>query len=294
MVDRHPDWTLEIIYTTICGDLNDAWQSRCMCHSERVKLALRAGYFFDMWGTYLDRCGYKRTQYYLSREFADIANILIDGLLSLIIIYRDYVDGYYPLLPWLHSTEPCEHVFGEARRQVKDFTMLDFYYMYPKLAVKLREAVLRGRSSDPKARANGYCHKYFDMHGLDLLALANFPSDEEIGCMAKEAAQEAESLVRLLGINPAQLLRSTAGVSQTMLPSIRTWYEDPVSDNDEDEDESGNESTYDDENDDAEELQALMDAEEQTSEPRTNKQDDEILALTCASLAVTADDLIKV
>lgn len=112
--------------------------------------------------------------------------------------------------------------------------------------------------------------------------------------MAKEAAQEAESLVRLLGINPAQLLRSTAGVSQTMLPSIRTWYEDPVSDNDEDEDESGNESTYDDENDDAEELQALMDAEEQTSEPRTNKQDDEILALTCASLAVTADDLIKV
>ena len=45
---------------------------------------------------------------------------------------------------------------------------------------------------------------------------------------------------------------------------------------------------------DAEELQALMDAEEQTSEPRTNKQDDEILALTCASLAVTADDLIKV
>ena len=302
MVTYHTDWLFEIIYTSVCGDLNDAWQSRCMPHSERIKLVLRAFYFFDMWATYLDRCGYKQSQYYVSREFADIAGILIDGLISLIIIYRDYVDGVYPLLPWLHSTEPCEHVFGEARFQVKDFTMLDFYYMYPKLGIKLREAVLRGRSSDPKARANGYCHKYFDTRGLDLLALATFPSDDEIRCMADEAAQEAESLVKLLGVNPAQLLRPAAGSSQTMLPSIFAWYENPVHNTDKDADtdvdsEDVDESIYGDDSDednDADELQTLVQAEEHSLASRTNKQDNELLALTCASLAVTAEDLIKV
>jgi hypothetical protein len=181
--------------------------------------------------------------------------------------------------------------------------MLDFYYMYPKLAIKLREAVLRGRSSDPKARANGYCHKYFDTRRLDLLALVTFPSDDEIRCMADEAAQEAESLVKLLGVNPAQLLRPM-GSSQMMLPSIFAWYDNPVHNTNKDADadadadaEDVDESVYggdSDEDNDANELQALVDAEEHSLELRTNKQDDELLALTCASLAVTAEDLIKV
>ena len=300
MVTRHTDWIFEIIYTTVCGDMNDAWQSRSMLHSERIKLVLRAAYFFDMWATYLDRCGYKQTQYYVSREFADIANILIDGLISLIIIYCDYVDGVYPLLPWLHSTEPCEHVFGEARHQVKDFTMLDFYYMYPKLGIKLREAVLRGQSSDPKARANGYCHKYFNTCGLDLLALATFPSDDKIRCMADEAEQEAESLVKLLGVNPVQLLRPISSSSQTMLPSISAWYDNPARNADKNADadtEDIDESIYgdnSDEDNDANELQTLVQGEEDSLESRTNKQDDQLLALTCASLAVTAEDMIKV
>jgi hypothetical protein len=115
----------------------------CLIQS-RSKLILRAFYFFDMWATYLDRCGYKQGQCYVLREFADIAGILIDGLISLIIIYRNYVDGVYPLLPWLHSTELCEHIFSKACCQVKDFTMPDFYYMYPKLGTKLCEAVLCG------------------------------------------------------------------------------------------------------------------------------------------------------
>ena len=241
-----------------------------------------------MWATYLDCCGYSKTQHYVSREFSDIIRFLIDGLISLIIIYRDHTEGDYPLLPWLHSTEPCEHVFGEARQQIKDFTMFDFFYMYPKLTVKLCEAVLRGQSSDPKVRASGYCHKYFDTHGINLLALATFPSDDDMARAANEAAQEAESLVRLLGINPTQLLRHMGGNSLPTLPNINTWYRDSELDIDDDE------SIYGGEDNDAEELQALVDEEEHTLEPRNNKQDNQTLALTYASLALTADDLIKV
>jgi hypothetical protein len=43
-----------------------------------------------------------------------------------------------------------------------------------------------------------------------------------------------------------------------------------------------------------EELQRLLDGEGQTSETRTAKQDNGVLSLACASLALTVDDMIKV
>jgi hypothetical protein len=94
--------------------------------------------------------------------------------------YRDHMDGLFPLLPWLHSSEACEHVFGESRRIVKDFTMLDLLYMVPKLRVKFRAAVLLAKASDSKARAAEYTHTYFDNTGLDVLALSTFPSDDDM------------------------------------------------------------------------------------------------------------------
>jgi hypothetical protein len=76
---QHPDWLLEIIYLTVCRYFNDAWQSRSMLHLEHIKLVLQAGYFFDMWAMYLDRCGYNRTQHYVSCEFTDVIQFLING-----------------------------------------------------------------------------------------------------------------------------------------------------------------------------------------------------------------------
>lgn len=46
---------------------------------------------------------------------------------------------------------------------------------------------------------------HFDMRGLDIPALTTFPDDNEIDAAAKEAADEAESLLALLGISPKQL-----------------------------------------------------------------------------------------
>src|ERR1700733_448180 len=107
----------------------------------------------DYWQSYLRSTGYSEKQYFLSCEATDIAQYLIDGLIGLVFVYQDHFNGTFPLLPWLHSSETCEHIFGEAHQIVKDFTMLDFFYMMMKL---------RGQSSDFKARANGYCHTYFD------------------------------------------------------------------------------------------------------------------------------------
>jgi hypothetical protein len=72
-----------------------------------------------------------------------------------------------------------------------------------------------------------------------------------------------------------------------ILPGISTWYQDNKSNIEDDE------SIYGDDDDDFEELQALVDAEETTLESRSCKHDDQVLSLTFALLALTADEMTK-
>ncbi len=212
-----------IVFLFIFGELIDAYQNRQIVHSECIKMALRAWYFVDMWEAFIHAVpAYNKALYFLSREFTEIISILVNGLLSLITIHRDFVPEIFPLLPWLHSTEACEHLFGMARQITQEFTMMDFVHMLPKLAVKVREATLRGRqaSSDMKAQAAGYNHTYLDSHDIDLFALASFPSVTHIQGIAAEAAEEASSLIALLGILPDALI---GGSIKNPLPPITSW-----------------------------------------------------------------------
>ena len=224
LTNHYPDRVGEIVYLFVFGDLIDAYQNRSISHRERVKMLLRARYFLDSWELFLARSSYKKHLHFLSREAIEIVRQIIEGLLGLIYIYRDHLSNpndINPLLPWLHSTEQCEHIFGEARRIVTDFCFLDFIYMIPKLRVTIREAMLRART-DPRATASGYSHTHFDARGLDIPILATFPSDEEIDTAAEEAAEEAESLLALLGVSPKRLRE----VSATKLPPIASFHVD--------------------------------------------------------------------
>jgi hypothetical protein len=71
----------------------------------------------------LKKAGYPEARHFISLEAANITN-LIDALISLVIVHRDY-GGVFQFLPWLHSGEACEHVFAECRKLIKDFTYLD-------------------------------------------------------------------------------------------------------------------------------------------------------------------------
>jgi hypothetical protein len=101
--------------------------------------------------------------------------------------------------------------------------------------------------------------------------------------MAVEATQGADSLVKLLGVNPEQLWHHKSA-NIPMLPSIDMWY---------DYDDDSSEHETDDGSDDANELQNLVDIEENPVGSRTVKQDKQLLALTYASLSITADKLTK-
>jgi hypothetical protein len=139
LTEHYPQLLGPIVYLFIFYELIDAYQNRQMKHIERAQLALRALFFMEMWENFLEKAKYPKHKHFISKEACDITHFLIHGLLQLIIVYRDDLDGLYPLLPWLLSTEVCEHVFGLCRQIIKDFTMLDFYYMIPKLFIRLRE-----------------------------------------------------------------------------------------------------------------------------------------------------------
>jgi hypothetical protein len=248
--------------------------------------------------------GYKVGRHFISHDAADIMEYLIGGIISLVIVYRDHMGGIvYPLLPWLHSSETCEHVFAECRKLIKDFTFLDFLYMLPRLHVLIRATVHLSYTSDPKARAQGYAHMYLDADGVNNHVLSQFPMDEEITVAAKEAWDESDSLFTLLGVSPSEFMHAPdVQPTSLRLPSIDSWFspgQDPILGQyprpmiDDDEDDSGSEGDGETDSDadisEAVELQRLIDEEERIS-GRTNATDDKMLNLALAAIAVNVND----
>src|SRR6202044_1510276 len=133
----------------------------------------------------------------------------------------------------LHSSETCEHVFGECQKLIKDFTFLNFLYMIPRLHILTRAAVKLNHTSDPKARVSGYAHTYFDMEDINLTTLSVFPTDEDIETMAKEVWEEADGLFTALGVSPTDFM----GTNPTP-PDSAPYHMDLPGDISEDKDET--------------------------------------------------------
>lgn len=228
VIDNRPEWVGTAVYLFLAGETVDALQNRFIPHSERVVMILRMHFFLEMWLDVLKLSGYSKSKHCISHEALDILRYIIRGFLQLIVIYRDDLNGEFPLLPWLHSTEVCEHVFGICRQLIKDFTMLDFHYMIPKLYVRLREYSLshNHESETGKATANGYNHTYADHRRLDLVALSTFPSHSEVvNKLTPRAHSEAKGLWEILGVDIDALQRQPSA-----FPSPSTWFNAPEND----------------------------------------------------------------
>ncbi|KAL0572455.1 Methionine--tRNA ligase, mitochondrial [Marasmius crinis-equi] len=211
-----------LVFLFVCGEMVDAYQNRKITLSKRLRMLLRGHFFFELWEKFLKKAGYSKAKHYVSYQFADIKNTLVFGFVQAVLIYRDYggsSDTPIPLLPWLICTEVLEHVFGISRTLIKDFTALDFVYMIPKLGLKLRQAIFSDKVSDGKQRASGYDFRYMDTRHINLVALATYPTNEELEDIFKSAYADAEALFALLGVSPAHL-----NSSPSYLPPIDSWH----------------------------------------------------------------------
>ncbi|KAJ7683601.1 hypothetical protein B0H17DRAFT_1137725 [Mycena rosella] len=191
LLKHHPDHVGLAVYLFVLGELVDAWQNRNISHRDRAKMVLRARFFLMAWRSHIvSHPDYSVQTQFISRESYDIFITLCDSLISLIIAYRRYFP-LYPLLPWLHSTEACEHLFGMLRQLKKDFTYSDVLHLEHKLRVLQM----------------GYHHTYFKADDLDIATLMQYPTDQEIADASKYGLAEASQLLKLLGINAEAMLR---------------------------------------------------------------------------------------
>jgi hypothetical protein len=216
-----------ITFLFLMGEVVDAYQNREIPHLERVKMVLRLYFFLERWESFLGHAQYPKATHFISGQFRNILQSIIFGLIQLIVVYRDNYGSRFPLLPWLHSTEVCEHVFGVLRSLVKDFTMLDFYNLVPKLFLQLRVHTASSVHASGKETAAGYAHTWADCRGINLTALSAFPTDDQIHNAANQAFDEAENLFFILGVTPKMLTSPPHPASvSTSLPEDEDYEED--------------------------------------------------------------------
>ncbi|KAF9022435.1 hypothetical protein BDZ89DRAFT_1018917 [Hymenopellis radicata] len=295
LVKHHPEHLGTIVYLFIISELIDAYQNRHIPLVERVQMVLRAHFFMEFWERYLDQAGYSKYRHFISHDYAAIIRILIDGFLEVLYIYRDDLGGLYPLILWLLSSEPDEHIFGVGRKIVPDFHMLNFYQSLPKMFIRMREALFSGKYSDSKLRASGYHHLYMDVRDIDLSALADYPTNVDINRVSKHAYQEAENLFALLGVTISQLNQE----SSVTLPSIRSWLDKDgaywaamnMADND-------TESIFDndsDEEDDEFDIQMGLDELEKLEMGSLSSyRQEQVMQLRCAAVSLALDEEIEI
>ncbi|KAG8707407.1 hypothetical protein FRC11_007462, partial [Ceratobasidium sp. 423] len=207
VVQRRPQYLGLIIFLYVLGELCDAYQSRHISHADRVWMALRAKFFIDFWRQFLQTSGYMLSRYFISQQASNILLTVVEGLILLIYAYRDYTPDGTPFLPWLHSSEACEHFFAEMRKLVPDFTYLDFVFSAPKLRVLLRASYRRNPEfsetlAEHQKKATGYRHTYMDSRNVNLGLLASFPTDGEMAEIAYVAYREAILLAQAVNILP--------------------------------------------------------------------------------------------
>ncbi|VDB97830.1 unnamed protein product [Peniophora sp. CBMAI 1063] len=208
--NRPTETRATVVLLAILSGLVNAYESREITMMERVEAVLRAYYLMEIWKDFCVSMDYPRKHHLMSAQALDVARLLVNGLLQLIMIFCDDFDGKYPLLPWLVGTRNAELTFSETRGIVKDFTALDFLYAVPKLFVKLRQRIA-GIERHSTCRSNGYNHGLAHNTPLSPQVLARcfeLPSQFEILEAAPRVYSQAASIAEMLSINVALLERA--------------------------------------------------------------------------------------
>jgi hypothetical protein len=202
LIKTYPDRLDVIVYLFVFGELIDAWLNCHISHSECLLMALQAHFYLEMWVQYLEQSGHPVHRHCISRETLDICNILISSLIGLIIVYRDHLGSkLLPLLFWKLTTEVNKHVFGCMRDFIKEYNMMEFIYMLPKLQQLVDCAIAQGPSKDTNLIASGYQTTFHNStRASNLALLVIYPNDEEIRDVSQTAYMQLQNLWFILGV----------------------------------------------------------------------------------------------
>ncbi|VDC00173.1 unnamed protein product [Peniophora sp. CBMAI 1063] len=204
-----PEHRAMAVYLFVLGELINAWQNRHISHAKRIRMALRARYFLMVWHAHVDaHPDHRHDVHFISRESFDICLRLCDGLIELIVVYREFYPAY-PLLPWLHSTEMLEHFFGVLRSLKKDFNFADALWLEPKLRTLMMGAF---KDLAPEEQENvtaaGYWTTYHIAPDYNGKVLCNFPPNSVFDSQSQRAIRDVTMLCDAIGIEALEMLEA--------------------------------------------------------------------------------------
>lgn len=196
------------VYLFVIGELIDAYQNRMILHLERARMAMIAYFFLMLWRSYILSARSANSNYisleknFLATQTFNILTSLAESLILLIVSHRDFYDSY-PLLPWLHGSEGCEHFFGLCRQINNDFTFSDLLYMVPKVSY-IYKAYTNGTLNEvikDKTSGVGYIAHYNTGTLAETInILRQWPSDDDLLCAVHEGYQQAWDLAKVLSM----------------------------------------------------------------------------------------------
>jgi hypothetical protein len=220
--EHYPDRVGLLNYLFILGELVDAWHNRFITHKQQAIMVLQAHYFFTAWAKHIDtHPKHSHTANFISCESYDIFITICNSLLALIFIHWQFYPTY-PLLPWMHSTEPSEHVFSVIRKLKPDFNFADFLFLWQKIMLLLQGDF---NNTSPQEKSNrtaeGYHHTYFNSKDINLTNLTQWCSDVDFEDAVWVVFVEAGALLSTAGISILALF-SDNGALSVMLQLVRS------------------------------------------------------------------------
>lgn len=176
-------------YLFVMGELLSAVQSRTITPLQRIRMLLMVLFFLEGWERFINaHPDYRLPTHCLASDTRICIRRLATSMIGLAIRCRDLSeasDTPVILFPWVHTTEQLDHFFGIVRTQVKDFDIMDFLQASGRAATLQDLNLKKHFEVDKEARAAaGYQHTYFEIHGMDLLAMAASFTNKDLATSA--------------------------------------------------------------------------------------------------------------
>lgn len=191
----------------VFGEMTDVWLNQEIGHRERIQLSWTASFFIRRWKSYLKKRQEEPNSMMsvqtngISPQSFNIFETLGPSLLSLIISHREYYADY-PLMPWKHGSEPCEHIFGWMRVISPNFSVLDARLMVPKIHAIVKSIVQGKMKMAPSEHMHaGYQHAFSQEHeAMNTKSLSYFPTNAELSEDLEVASKRANKLIHFCGM----------------------------------------------------------------------------------------------
>ncbi|RHZ82106.1 hypothetical protein Glove_114g59 [Diversispora epigaea] len=190
------------------GELVDSYLNREICPIERMRMCMMAYFFLRLWHFHIDTMAHKYPHYisvrenFMATQSYSIFSSLSESMMILIKAHREYYSEF-PLIPWMHGSEACEHVFGIARQICTDFDFAELLQMVSKISHYFKSTKTDNISIErEKSVRDGYIFDY-NKENLteDIISnLTRWPSDSEISRAIRQSRQLACELAEHLNM----------------------------------------------------------------------------------------------